>query len=471
MIALNVIPQINSYRSLNSLQSFTNALTNEALGAFWAQQNDGTIFNFAGDVDALYNLVSGVTWTDISGASAPYATDLNNRPPAWEFTKFGENVIATNGTAPIQKYEMGVDAVFSDLAGSPPDALHIATIRDFVFLGNIPSQGPSFVRWSGYNNATTWAPSIATQADFQELFGRGGAVQRIVPGDFGVIFMEQSIFRCDYVGPPVIWQFDELERKRGTPAPYSVVWSGGNTWYYGWDGFYHFDGQRSTPISANRVARWFELNADRGVIADMRGVVDRVNRLVIWAFKSSGSSATNDRLIIYNWAADRWSYAEIDTQILDEYTPPGFTLDELDGPLPGGIDADSIPVDSDQYQGGSVNIQAFNTSNEAASFNGTPLQATLDTKEVNSPDHRRMMVNGVRPLVEAQGNSTLQLRVGTRNQLENNTSFSNLIQQNGINGAFSFRQNARYHRYRLVIDGGFLHGSGVKAQIRQAGRR
>ena len=465
--ALNVIPQAQSYRSLNDLSAFSTALGNPALGSFWAQDASNAIFNFAGDVDSLYNLVSGITWTDISGASAPFAVPDDN---AWEFEKFGENILATNGFDPIQKYEMGVDAVFSDLAGTPPAALHIAVVRDFVMLGNIPSQGPNFVRWSGYNNATTWVPSIRTQSDFQELFGRGGAVQRIVPGEYAVVFMEQSIFRADYVGPPVIFQFDELERKRGTPAPYSVVWSGPDVFYYGWDGFYHFNGQTSQPISHNRTSRWFELNSDAGSLNDMRGVVDRRNRLVIWAFKSSGSLAQNDRLIIYNWGADKWSYAEVDTQLIEEYVPPGFTLDELDGPLPLGIDLDSIPVDTDAFAGGFVNIQAFDTNNQSATFTGTPLQAIIDTKEISGPDQKRIMCNSVRPLIEGP-NATIQLQVGKRNSQQSNVTFTAARNQNGINGEFSIRENSRYQRYRMIIDGGFIHGNGAKANLRIAGRR
>ena len=50
---------------------------------------------------------------------------------------------------------------------------------------------------------------------------------------------------------------------------------------------------------------------------------------------------------------------------------------------PNGIDIDSIPVDSDAFTGGFVNIQAFDTNNQSATFTGTPLQAILDTKEVS----------------------------------------------------------------------------------------
>lgn len=468
LIALNVIPQAKSYRGLNSLMSFTNALDDIALGVFWAQDSSNVVFNFAGDVNRLYKIVAGITWTEADGAAAPYAATN------WEFTKFGENVLAVNDVDVMQKFEMGVDTDFSNQAGSPPIAKRIATVRDFVMLGDIQSgsgAGPGNIQWSGFNNSELWVPSLASQSDFQSLFGRGGRVQRIVPGEYAVIFMEQSIFRADYVGPSVIFQIDEVERKRGTPAPNSVCWSGTDVWYYGWDGFYHFDGAKSTPISANRVSNWFSNNAAGDALDSMRGVVDRINRLVIWAFRSSASATINNRLIIYNWAADKWSYAEIDTQLIDEYVAPGFNLDELDTPLPAGIDTDSIPVDSAQFQGGAVNIQAFDSSNKSATFSGTALTATIDTKEISGVDNNRMFCNAVRPQVEATGTSTITLQIGKRDKLQDNPVFTIARSLNSVNGEFNVRVNSRYQRYRLVITGGFIHGSGVKTNVKQAGRR
>ncbi len=466
LIALNVIPQLQSYRSFNSLSSFTNALTNVCLGAFWAQDANNVIYNFAGDNDRLYELQGGNNWVDVSGASAPYASSN------WEFTKFGNRVIACAIEAPLQKWDLGVDAAFSDLAGSPPQAKRIATIRDFVVLGDVQSLGPNFVQWSGYNNSELWTPSLATQSDFQEIFGRAGRVQRIVPGEFGIIMMEQSIFRMDYVGPPVVFQFDEVERKKGTPAPNSVVWSGGLTWYYGWDGFYVFDGTRSQEISANRTANWFAQNAATDALDSMRGAIDRRNRLILWAFRTSTSNPINNRIIIYNWAADKWSYAEVDTQILDEFVSPGFTLDELDGPLPGGIDTDSIPVDSDQFLGGNLAIQAFDDQNRSATFDGTPLVATVDTKEISGENNSRILTNSVRPLVEAQGSSTITVQWGTRNRLQDNVMFTTPQALNSINGEATRRVNSRYQRYRVNVSNGFFHGNGVRVQARlNKGRR
>ena len=473
LIALNVIPQLQSYRGLNSLSSFTNALNNVCLGAFWAQDESNVVFNFCGDVDDLYELSGGDTWTAVSGPSAPYAATN------WEFTKFGNRVIATAFETDMQFWDLGVSAAFADLAGSPPRGKRIATVRDFIMIGDTDingggggsNVGPNFVQWSAYNNSELWTPSLSTQSDFQELFGRGGRVQKIVPGEYAVIFTEQSIWRADYAGPPIIFQIDEVERKKGTPAPNSVVWSGGLVWYYGWDGFYVFDGQRSQEISANRVSNWFAQNASTDALDSMRGAVDRRNRLVIWAFRTTTSNPINNRLIIYNWAADKWSYAEVDTQIIDEFVSPGFSLDALDGPLPLGIDLDSIPVDSDQFAGGNLNLQAFDDQNRSATFDGMPLAATIDTKEISGPNNSRMFTNSVRPLVEASGTPTITVEVGTRNRLQENVTFTAPKALNQVNGEANFRANSRYQRYRVNIADGFIHGNGVRTSSRLSGGR
>ena len=460
--ARNVVPKIDgNYCSLNDLASFSNALGNVCLGAFWMQGSDNVIYNFAGDIDSLYRLDGSVTWTDVGQV---YSAVTN-----WEFAKFGDRCIAVADGENPQYYDVGVSASFADLPGSPPVAARIAVIRDFVMLGDLETAGPNFVQWSGFNSSELWTASRATQSDSQQLFGRGGRVQRIVPGEYAVIFQEHSIHRADYVGPPVIFQFDEVERGRGTPAAGSVCWTGNLVFYLAHDGFYVFDGVRSTPIGANRVNRWFAANADTSALDSMRGVVDRRNALVMWAFKSSSSLAQNDRIIMYNWTADKWAYAEVDTQCLAEYVTGGFTLDQLDTPLPNGIDTDSINVDSDAFKGGALSLMAFNSSNQAATFSGDPLPATIDTRELRGEHGKRLFANGVRPLIDGV-NASCSVSVGRRNEQAANVDFSpaRAVDSRGL---ANIRYDARYHRYRVETTGGFDNAVGVEVHGKMRGTR
>ena len=462
LLAKNCIPRAKSYLQLNSLASFSSALTGAALGAVWVQGSDNTIYNFAGDATKLYRLDGGITWTDVSKPATTYAA------ANWEFAKFGNNVLAVDYSDAMQTYVVGTSTAFADQAGSPPNAKRIGVVRDFVVVGDLQAYGPDFIAWSAYNNAALWTPSRATQSDRQQLFGKGGRVQKVVPGEVGIIFQEHSIWRMEYAGPPVIFQLDEIEVGRGTPAPNSVCWQGENFFFYSHDGFYLFDGVKSTPIGNNKVDKWLSLNSDDGSRALMRGAVDRKNRLVLWAFPSSTSLAYNDRLLIYNWAVGRWSYGELNTEILAEYVTSGLTLDQLDTPFPSGIDIQSINVDSDAFKGGSVSLMAFGSDHKSADFSGTPLVATIDTAEVRAGDASRIYCNQVTPVVDGTAATTMTVQVGTRNLPNVNTTFGTARALDALGNA-NVRVNARYLRYRVNISGGFTHAQGVRANVSPAG--
>lgn len=464
--ARNVIAQQSSYRPVRSLINIsTSALTNPALGFFWLQDAANNAVLFAGDQTALYQFNAGTsTWNNVSKVGG-YTAVTN-----WAFTKFGNFVIAVADGEPPQVFEVGVSALFADLAGSPPEAARIATVRDFVVLGDL-STGASRIQWSAFNNATSWTPSRATQADSNEIFGRAGRVQQIVPGEYGVIFLEHSIYRMDYTGPPITFTLSEVEPNRGTPAPNSVAWTGRQIYYYSHDGFYVTDGiGLSRPIGVNRVDRWFRDEAAASEVDSMRAAVDRRNRLVVWAFKAAAGSAQNDRLLIYNWGTNRWSYAVIDTQVISDTVSSGLTLDQLDTVLPGGIDIGSINVDSPAFQGGALDFVAFDSSNRYSTFAGAPLDGVIDTKEISDSRGGNVNINAVRPLVD--GNSpTITAQLGSRNrQVAGNPMFGAASTLNQI-GEANFRDTDRYQRVRLNISGDYDHAIAVMARVRQAGRR
>lgn len=454
--AKNCLPNIASYQSLPSLAPYSTALTAACLGNFWMQGSDDTYYQFCGDTGKLY-LLSADTWGDKSKVGGYSATH-------WEFVKFGFRCIAVSITDSTQYFDVGTSSIFADLAGSPPKAHHVAVIRDFVVYGNVNdgTARPSRVVWSGYNDSELNTPSLSTQSDFQELHGRGGKVQRIIGGTDGIVFQEHSIWRMSYVGSPQVFQFDEIERGRGTDAPDSVVWTGNMVFYKGHDGFYAFNGQSSTPIGNERVDAWFEKNADQSVITSMRGAIDPKNKYVFWAFKSTSSATTNNRLLIYHWGSDRWSYAEVDTEVISSTASAGYSLDALDAVL-ADIDSESIPVDSPAYKGGVIALVAFDSSHKASTFSGTALTAELETTELSQPDFSKTFTTEMRPLIDTDG--TISMCVGHRDQQHDNITYDTALSMNSI-GSFNTMTEKRYQRFKVSISGGFDHANGVLTDSR-----
>jgi hypothetical protein len=44
-------------------------------------------------------------------------------------------------------------------------------------------------------------------------------VQKVVGGEYGLVFQERAVWKMTYIGSPVIFQFDLIERSRGAFAP------------------------------------------------------------------------------------------------------------------------------------------------------------------------------------------------------------------------------------------------------------
>jgi len=330
LVANNVIPAARSYRPLKALGTVGGALTARAQGAFTARSAALVLGNFAGDVAKLYKY-NGSTevWDDVTrsagGAYTTAATDV------WNFTQFGDVVIAVNGTDAIQEYTLGSSTLFAALGGSPPVAKYITVIKDFVIIGNIASAG-NRVRWSATGNAASWAVSAATQADLQDLY-IGGQVQGLVGGEFGVVFQENAIRRMTYVGSPIIFQFDEVSRDLGCDLPGSIASYQNVAFFHSADGFKSIiGGSQIQDIGANKIDRTFAMDLDIANASRVTSTIDRQNKLYIVSYPGVGNTGgTPNRLAIYNFQTGWWAFADVEAELIySAAQQTGYTLDTLD---------------------------------------------------------------------------------------------------------------------------------------------
>lgn len=462
-LAKNCVPQAQSYRALLDFVKSTDPATGGIVGATWAVTSSGTVRVVVGTPTTLL-LLNGLGWTTL-GSGYPSV-------PSWEFAVFGDSLVAVAPGVDPQVVDLSaVTPSASALSGapdSPPRARRVAIIRDFVVMGDLDS-APDTIQWSGYNNSAIWATYGNTpyQADSQKLF-TGGAVQKLVGGPFGYIFQENEIRAIEYIGPPPVFAISVISRDRGTPAGDSVISAGDRVFFYAQDGFHMLQGKQFTAIGEERVNRWFLDNVAADEIANMKGSVDRSNRVAVWAFAST-SGGSYDRLLIYNYSVNRWSYAETDLSYLVEMRTPGYDLDTLATILTSGIDIDSFPIESRQYLGGALTLVGVNTTGQLGTFAGTALDAVLETPEFDGGGNLRRMLSGVRPIVEGAQATSITVQIGYRNSLLNPVTWTSERSLNSI-GEASILVDARYMRARLVVRGGFDHATAVDVLSRASGR-
>lgn len=461
--AQNVIPAAVGYRPFARLaEDSTSALTDIPLGLFGAQAEDGSAYMFAGDTNDLYRYVSSA-WSSVGGSA--YGTGSEER---WEFALWGDTVIATNYTAPPQKYRVGTDPTFSDLAGSPPRFRHIAVVRDFVVGAyvndSVDGVVPYRVKWSALGDHEDWANSAATQSDFQDIYG-GGPIRGMVGGEYGVILTERSVWRMTYVGSPLIFQFDEVEKERGCLSRGSVASIGQAVFYLSDNGWYVFDGNGSRAIGEEKVDRWFFETFDTNYLENIWSSVDSDNNIVMWAFPGPGNvGGLPNYILIYNYALDRWSYALQDTYCLGRVLTTATTVDSLSDT----IDSVDIPVDARKWSGGQPLSAGISSNKRLGYFNGAPLNAQFVTTEFQIQPGFRSMLTEVWPLVD--GTATPTARISTRNRQADTIATGSPATMNSV-GFCPVRAEGRFHRIQIDLSGTFSHAQGVELILGGTGGR
>ena len=467
-VAQNCVAYRDYYGPFGSALAYTSASTEAAKSAFAAKASDGQPYNFIGGTTML-QLISSAAWTDVSKA-AGYATGSEDR---WYWTTFGDIVIAANGNAVLQAYTMGTSTDFADLAATAPVAKYVATVRGFVFAGNINGY-PNRVQWSQLENPSgAWTASVTTQADLQDLFGdtQVGQVTQIVGGESATVFCENGVFRFTYVGGDFIFTNDQIVRGNGTTAPGSVAAHGDKIFFLGSDGFYVLDGG-GVPIPIGEgINRTFLDEVYEAEYWRISSAIDPRNSLYMVAYPTAGG--TLDKMLVYNWQANKWSVVvpgNIET--LFTFYSEGYTLETLDaliGDPDTGPYAD-VSVDSPLFQGGKPSLAAINTDHKAMLFTGTALSAIIETGEAQLNPGRKSTVKKLVPMVEGVPETgTLIAYVRARNTVQESATYSSPAVVNSEGEACLFN-TARYQRAVLVIIGGFTRAYGIDFEAVPAGR-
>ncbi len=441
----------------------TTGLAAQCRGAFSGQGVTGQASSFAGDESALYQLSAGV-YSDVSKVGGYTLGDDEQ----WEFTQFGERTIAVQiGTDP-QYFDIGSSSTFDDLPGSPPLARHCAVVRDFVVLGNTDTS-PNEVVWSGFNNSGQW--TAGTNQSDAETLEDGGPIHRIIGGEVGVIFQQRAITRMSYVGPPLIFQFDQVEQARGLLTPGAIATVGNVSFFRSKDGFYSFDPVNgSVPIGHQKVDRWFEQHLQSDTLSLISAAVDPARKLVAFSFVSTDATDVSkpDTILFYHWASKEWAYAKIPHEFVSTALSTGFTLEQI-GAIYATLEDVPLSLDDPIWAGGDEFFAVFTTDHQVAALNGETLEATMETADFEGVQGRRSLITNSRPLCDTE-DATIVVR--SRERFADSVVNTNVAPMQP-NGDCPLLSEGRYHRAQTIIPAGssWTYATGLDIDAQDAGEQ
>ena len=468
-IAKNCVPAATGYKAFRDFGALTAAADAWIRGIGTAKGSDDSINFFAGDGTKLYKFDASDSGLDNVSKSGNYSLGAED---VWNFVQFGDRVIASHGHDDIlQSYVIGTSSLFADLA-STPAAEYLAVVKDQVVAANVKYSStvhPRRLYWSALDDPTGWTIGTS-QSDIQDISDLGN-ITGIVGGEIGSVFLERGIVRMSYVGSPLIFQFDKVETSRGCPYSGSIANVGPISFYLSQDGFYTFDGNRSTPIGNERVNRFFFDSFARNAEYRISAQADPSNQVIVWSYPSGQSQdGTPDRLLFYNYVLDKWSFAEVTTERLGTIISPGYTLEQLANisssieDLPGSLD-DSLFV-------GGEYLLAAGKDKKIGMFNGSRLEAIIETQELEISPGKSSLVTQVQPYVDffnVGTTPTVTAAIQSRNRHIDSADFSTASSVNADN-FIPVRSSGRFHKLKFTISD-FDIAQGFDVTIQERGLR
>jgi hypothetical protein len=400
------------------------------------------------------NIISGA---DTGTVTFAYVTPTDQR---WRFTQFGNVIVAANGGNRIQGYNLDTSTTFQDLAADAPLARYVTVVRDFVVSG-YQAVYPNRVQWSALGDESSWTTSATTQADFQDI-PDGGSIVGVTGGEFGLVFLDRSIHRMSYIGSPLIFQFDNISRNLGCYEANSIIQYGGTSFFLGDDGFYACDGQNIIPIGNEKVNRFFFDNVDEGTLYLMSAAVDPTKKLIIWAY-ASNSSATPDKLLLYNYQTQKWTSGTTTVDRVASAATPAVTLEGMD--VYGNLDTILTTFDSRLWLGGKLQFAGVDGT-KIVTFTGANATAIIETGDIEMPG-ATSAITMVKPIVD-DGSASVALL--SRRLLTESTVFGSQTAADAENRV-SVRGVGRYHRLQLTPTGSWTSAVGMDIDLSPLGTR
>jgi hypothetical protein len=434
-VAKNVVPSALGYNPFPTAVDYS-AAASEDLNNVFAGKFSSTTTVFAGGATKLFKFDGADLSMDNVSKTGNYSSVVK-----WNFTQFGNTIIAANNVNKLQGYTLGSSTTFDDLSADAPVAEYVTVVRDFVVASSLDGgSNANKVQWSNINDETNWTTGAASQSDYQ-IISDGGNIHGMTGGEVGLIFLDRAIVRMSYIGSPLFFQFDTISRGVGCVEGNTVVQYGSMTYFLGADGFYSCDGATVTAIGTQKVDAWFYANANPSKLNLMSSTIDPFRKIVVWKFIDNFAQNT---LLIYNWQVQKWSYCTTDVDVVASSASAGMTLEGLD--LYGNMDTLTTSLDDALWSGGKF-LFAGARDNKIVTFTGANSTAQIETGDIGS--EATSVVTLARPVVD---NGSGSVAIASRMLLNEVAQLGSYIPASNENRV-ALRSSGKYHRLSLIPTG------------------
>ena len=243
----------------------------------------------------------------VAGTGTPInATD-------WTLDNWGETLMACPLDGPIYRWNpTSGDPVALIIPNAPPvnDGMFVAMPqRQIVAWGSTFTgvKDPLLIRWCDVDNYNQWVGQITNQAGSYRIPKGSRIVQCIQGPQQGLVWTDLGCWAMQYVGPPYVYQFNELGTGCGLIGRKAAGSVNGVVYWMGQSQFYRLSGGGVEPV---RCPIWDVVfqDLDTSNLDKIRIAPNSRFGEITWYFPTLSNGGENEGYVKYNYNLDQWDY-------------------------------------------------------------------------------------------------------------------------------------------------------------------
>ena len=306
-------------REVTSSSQFTIAGSTEAAATASASENGGDLYaifyNGIGPIPAGTGFGIGSYGGGAYGSGIPpiAGTGTPINATDWTLDNWGDTLIACPTNGPIYRWSPpNGDPVALIIPNAPAvnDGMFVAMPqRQIVAWGSTFTgvKDPLLIRWCDVDNYNSWIALVINQAGSYRIPKGSRIVQCIQGPQQGLIWTDIGLWAMQYVGPPYVYQFNEIGNGCGLIGTKAAGSMGGAVYWMGPSQFYRLSGNGVEPM---RCPVWDvvfqELDTDN--LDKIRFAANSRFGEIMWFFPTTSNGGENYGYLKYNTVIDQWDY-------------------------------------------------------------------------------------------------------------------------------------------------------------------
>ena len=231
----------------------------------------------------------------------------------WTLDNWGAVLIANPLSGPIYAWDPSVaNAVAGIIPNAPPvnQGVFVAMPQRQIIAWGSTFTGivdPMQIRWCDVDNYDQWIAQLTNQAGSYRIPKGSRIVQGIQAGQQGLLWTDLGVWAMQYVGPPYIYQFNELGNGCGLVGRKAATSVNGVVYWMGASQFYRLGSGGVEPF---RCPVWDVVfqDLDTANLDRIRVAANSRFGEITWYFPTISNGGENYGYVKYNFVLDQWDY-------------------------------------------------------------------------------------------------------------------------------------------------------------------